>query len=77
MQERFSSARERLKATKTTRFKARRRGKYLPLLTDTTVNNCFNIYQTSGMSIVISHVHKLAKTLHTGGIAIIIRGFIL
>ena len=27
---------------------AKQRGKYLPLFTDTEVNNCFTIYQTSG-----------------------------
>ena len=26
---------------------AKRRGKYLPLLTDSKANNCFRIYQTS------------------------------
>ena len=29
-------------------YAGKRRGKYLPHLTDTQVNNCFNIFQTSG-----------------------------
>ena len=41
----------------------KRRGKFLPLFTETEVNNCFSTYQTSGYPVPIGHLisDRLAK----------------